>query len=223
MHIKKHLKFAVVLGFTCLNNCVLCQSTFVIDNFAGGAVDAPVFDADGNRLFGAHYLALLYGGPTPLMLRPATIPPSTFLVRDPVPFTYTPGGQAGYFRDRTGQVGSEMCGGVAWLQVRAWDSRLGASYEDVVELGLGGYGESNIFQKQGGNPCGPITPPELLIGLESFSLLPVIPEPRPMLLLLLGLPLLLFRRRFRGIRTLLQPTQPTMSPMPIRGQTEMRK
>ena len=115
-----------------------------------------------------------------------------------------PGGQIGYFNYSGFQAGyvaipTVSCGGIAWLQVRAWDAGLGATYEEVVNLGLGGYGESNLFQKRGGIACGPtVSPPEPLIGLQSFALREVIPEPGSTLLLLLGLPVLLFFRRRRS-------------------------
>ena len=51
-----------------------------------------------------------------------------------------------------------------------WDARLGASYEEVVSLGIGGYGGSNLFQKYGGElpPCvGAPTAASLLLGLEA--------------------------------------------------------
>ena len=75
---------------------------------------------------------------------------------------------------------------------------LGATYDDVVKSGVGGYGESNLFQAPGGAPFPCLINPDPgkgLFGLQSFSLLPEVPEPRSFLLLLLGLPIFLFRRR----------------------------
>jgi len=77
-------------------------------------------------------------------------------------------------------------GGYAWLQVRAWDARIGSTYEEVAALGIGGYGESPLFYAPGGDPFViPATPPGPLIGLQSFSLRPV-PEPSTWALLALG-------------------------------------
>ena len=107
----------------------------------------------------------------------------------PTPFTFTVLHQGGYFFYDNGYVTIRTvpCGGFAWLQVRAWDARLGPTYESVVALGIGGYGESNIFYKQGGYLCFPDpSPPEPLFGLESFSLRPEVPEPSAGLFLLLG-------------------------------------
>jgi len=70
--------------------------------------------------------------------------------------------------------------------VRAWDAQLGTTYEAVAGLAIGGYGESPLFYAQGGVPL--ITPPSLpgaLIGLQSFSLRPVVPEPSTWALLAL--------------------------------------
>jgi hypothetical protein len=190
----KNISLALaILGQTMTAVICQAQSTFHFDNW--NDVDAPVFDSAGNRLSGTDYVAMLYGGPTGDSLAPATIEYSSTQVMSPVPFTFP---LPGYF-DRSGWVGIPTVpgGGTARLQVRAWDARLGASYEDVVALGLGGYGESGVFQGVGGDPnaTGVPIPPAPLYGLQSFSLRPVIPEPSAALLLLLGLPWLFFRPR----------------------------
>ena len=103
------------------------------------------------------------------------------------------GSLAGYFfdwQDYVRAVPGVVPGGPAWVQVRAWDARLGGSYEQVVALDIGGYGESNLFRLNSGGclQC----EPSYLVGLQSFSL---VPEPSLVVLLLLGLPLLLLRKR----------------------------
>ena len=187
----------IFCGLMLSNFCLGQGASYGFYNLAAG-LDAPVFDAQGNRLAGTNYLAILYGGPTIDSLQLAR-DDSSSVAMPPVPFTYMPLGEAGYFRyARYVTIQTVPCGGTPWLQVRAWDVRLGATYEEVVSLDIGGYGESNLFQKQGGFDCGLPSPPELLYGLQSFALREVIPEPGSMLLLLLGLPALLFFRRHRS-------------------------
>jgi hypothetical protein len=176
------------------------QATFSFDNYLN--IDAPIFDASGNRLFGTNYLAALYGGPTPDSLKPAHVDPG--LGGGPVTaqVTFRVAGLAGYFQGGWAGVGNVFSGpggADAWLQVRAWDTRLGATYEDVVALGQGGHGASSIFRAHGGSDAGgPPTPAGFLYGLDSFHLVPTpIPEPSSALLLLLGLACL-FRRLLRS-------------------------
>jgi hypothetical protein len=77
--------------------------------------------------------------------------------------------------------------GWAWLQVRAWEARLGGTYEEVVALDRGGYGESPLFYAQGGDPFLALPGlPGPLIGLQSFSLRPA-PEPAATFVIVLGL------------------------------------
>ena len=140
-------------------------------------------------------MAILYGGPTPDSLLIAQVGNSDM---PPQPFTYMPAGQSGYFfRGDFVSVDNVECGAFAWLQVRAWDSRLGATYDDVARLGLGGYGESTLFYTYGGEGCS-VTGrvPQRLRGLESFSLRPV-PEPSTWALLGLGGGWLVWRCRRR--------------------------
>jgi len=158
-----------------LSYSALGQATFELRNrnpFVG--LDAPVFDAQGTPLAGTNYLAELWGGMTIDSLSPA-IDIEYGWGRLIVPFS-----TRGYFYSwHIATIPSIVPpGGYAWLQVRAWDARLGSTYEEVAALGLGGYGESPLFYARGGNPLA--VPPELpcpLIGLQSFSLRPIVPEP----------------------------------------------
>jgi len=158
------------------------QSTFA---FRNRPVDAPIFDAFGQPLAGANYAAELYGGATSSSLSPAR---HVFLPYERVSVPFLSGTDAGFFSTSlTLAIMDASPGGFAWLQVRAWDVRLGATYEDVTARGIGGYGESPLFYADGGDPTA--VPPEVpapLFGLESFSLRPIIPEPSTSALLAVG-------------------------------------
>jgi len=143
------------------------QATFALRNrYALYGVNAPVFDAQGVPLEGTNYLAELSGGPAPDALAPATDDSQSRII---VPF-----GTQGYFSYGLTEVFIPTVQGFgwAWLQVRAWDVRLGATYEETAARGLGGYGESPLFYAQGGiaGHLGP--PPQPLVGLRSFRLRP---------------------------------------------------
>jgi hypothetical protein len=188
-------RIARIFLVTCLaislNSLAFGQSQFALRN--GYVVDAPVFDAMGNRLSGPTFLAELWGGANSNSLAPA-VNFDQALVREIVPFGT--GALEGYVLGPGVVVTNVAPSGSAWLQLRAWDSRLGATYEQVAALAIGGYGESLLFYVQGSNPYPPADPPAPLIGLQPFSLLPVIPEPNSSALLWLGLGLL-----FRGRRS----------------------
>jgi len=174
-----------------LSYAALGQSSFRLQNrFLPAGVDAPVFDAQGVPLAGPNYLAELWGGATSNSLAPAIIVGEGR--REIVPFV-----SGGFFISTSDflSVLSVPPNGWAWLEVRAWDARLGTRYEEAVARGLGGYGESPLFYAQGNNPLlgGAPEPAAWLVGLESFSLREVIPEPSVVWLLLLGLPWLFFR------------------------------
>jgi hypothetical protein len=188
----------------------LGQSTFEFRNLSPAfGIDAPVFDAEGTPLEGANYLVELWGGATVDSLSPAI----TCFSNQRVIIPFLSGASAGYFRDDGGGRGGAdnisivavPPGGWAWLQVRAWGAQMGATYEEAAARGLGGYGESPLFYAQGGYPYDFFTPPPRLIGLQSFSLRPVVPEPAAVWLLLLGVVALLLIRRWRhshGTRSL---------------------
>ena len=163
-------------------------ANYKFDNYVPNAgVDAPVYDANGIGL-DSFYYAELWGGPTPDMLEPGikTHPNLLQNVRCIIPF-YEDGYFLGNQEVHVKGVSDLEFGLRAWLEVRAWDGRLGETYEEVVSLGIGGYGASELFYAQGGSLDAIL--PELgyeLRGLESFSLLPVIPEPTTWALVMLG-------------------------------------
>ena len=160
------------------------QSSFRLQNlYTVYGINAPVYDAQGTPLSGSIYRAELWGGASSNSLSPALIldAGNTRLF---VPFV-----TSGYFFSTEGTLSIMDVTGFssAWLQVRAWDTRLGGRYEDVITLGIGGYGESPPFLAMGGCPaCLPPSPSAPLLGLQSFSLLPVVPEPGTGVLVLLG-------------------------------------
>jgi hypothetical protein len=149
-----YLVLSLLLPFTALG-----QANFALANRYG--VDAPVFDAQGIPLAGTNYLAELWGAATPDALKPLVIVDRNG-ERETVPF-----GNPGYFFSPSGSLGVPTVSpfGWAWLQVRAWDTRLGATYEEVAPRGLGGYGESPLFYAQGSGLCGgvPCLPAPLII------------------------------------------------------------
>jgi len=162
---------------------LLSQSSFELRNYSPPLVNAPVFDAQGVPLAGPDYLAELWGAATPDALEPA-LDLANGSRRVMVPFS-----TGGYFIGGTVDVNSipPVGGGWAWLQVRAWDARLGATFEDAAAGGLGGYGESALFYAKGSDPFLPDGQlPGHLIGLQSFNLLPEVPEPSTWALLVCG-------------------------------------
>jgi hypothetical protein len=172
------------------------QSSFWFRNsWPAQGINAPVFNADGTPLAGANYLAELWGGASTNSLAPLLVLFEGGR-REIVPFR-----AGGYVNSPSGSLSvySVPPDGWAWLQMRAWDARLGGKYEDVQALGLGGYGESPLFYAQGGDPNNDLYLPPPLIGLQSFSLLPVVPEPSTWALLAFGGGgFLWFARRHRG-------------------------
>jgi hypothetical protein len=147
----------------------VAQGTFLLRNYSDTLVElnATVFDAEGNPLAGPTYRAELYGAATPDALRPA---PTELGKRATVPFLT--GRAAGYFGEEAVVVHGVPPPSFAWLQVRAWDSRLGATYEEVVARGVGGYGESPLFYAQSGGEGHIGSNPKYLLGLQSFRLRP---------------------------------------------------
>ncbi len=140
-------------------------------------VFAPVYDWTGGLLSGTQWRAELYGGWEPDSLSPGVIPDGAEgTVRAPASFS-----KPGYF-----SRGDMVCvrrapppsSTLVWLQVRVWDVGLGTTYEEVVGRGMGGYGQSALFQALGCD-VGVSIPevPRPLVGLQSFGVLPSASEP----------------------------------------------
>jgi hypothetical protein len=164
MKIKRLIPLLVLM----LPGTVLGQAKYELANRHSPFVDAPVFDALGMPLAGTNYLAELWGAATPDTLTPLILIDGGNS-REIVPFL-----DRGYFIPTSAlSVPTVPQFGWSWLQVRAWDARLGATYEEAAARGLGGYGESPLFYAQGSGVCGGVPClPAPLIGLQSFNLRP---------------------------------------------------
>jgi hypothetical protein len=116
----------------------------------------PVLDVDGTTpLAGPDCVAQLYAGRSIDQLVPAGTPQ---------PFFFGP--QAGFFSPDYVLLPGIQPGDNCYLQIRAWDTSRGASYEEARALG-GRYGRSGLYQLTAQGPmidCGSVE------GLESFQL-----------------------------------------------------
>ncbi len=176
-------------GFFSPDSCPADASFMFVNHYSlYPYVDAPIFDASGNPLAGSNFLADLVVGPSQDSLQPVYSLVVPHVLVTGLPFkTTTPG----YILGESVVARSLVPGQVGWLQVRAWEAALGATYDEAVAQGLGGYGESPLFQGYGyiivGQELG-----APLFGLQSFTLRPVIPEPNVAWLLTFGVPWLFF-------------------------------
>ena len=191
---KTSLAFGCVM---CVFACnVLAQATFHFQNYNSfSGIDAPVFDAEGNRLAGSDYAVELWGGSSNNSLSPTL----NFANSQRLFLNFKTGIAAGYFFSTAEMTVFAVPGnGFAWMQVRAWETRLGTTWEEVAAIGMGGYGESSLLYIMGGDPNGvPPTTPRPLIGLQSFSLRPI-PEPAVWQLGVIGFASLLLVRQKTG-------------------------
>ncbi len=139
---------------------ILCQSPGMVafqnrDPSARPPVDAPFFSENGLRLSGTNYLAQLYAGITPEYLVP---------VGDAVPFLT--GSFSGYFFGGRRDIPFVEGGRYAWLQVRAWESAAGRTFEQSAVRG-GWTGISNELYIRTFDPaCPECGAPSPLIGLQ---------------------------------------------------------
>jgi len=157
-------------------------------NFANrvvGSYDAPVFvDSLAGVRAGAGYMAQLYAGATAGALT---------AVGSPVPFRT--GAAAGYVTSSTVVIPSVAPGAVAQIQMRAWATSAGATYEAALAAS-GGTGQSAILAITTGGAGNPPSLPANLDGLASFAIVGgTVPEPSLLALGALGGLALLIRRR----------------------------
>jgi len=157
-------------------------------NFAArvvGVYDAPVFlDTVGgaNKASGPAYMAQLYAGASASSLAP---------VGAALPFRT--GAAAGYWTAEARTISTVDATGNAFVQVRAWSTAAGATYEAALASG-GGFGSSTTLTIK---PTVAPDVPATLTGLTSFAISAggIIPEPSIMALGALGGLALLLRRR----------------------------
>jgi hypothetical protein len=157
-------------------------------NFANGAagVSAPIT----NGTVSPSVLATGPGFQAQLYVGPAGTLNSTLLTTNgvggtPQPFAASP---QGFFFGSTRIITGSPEGTILTMQVRAWATSAGSSWEAA---GPAGRGESNLIQVS----LGGIGPTPNMVGLQSFTIGGV-PEPSSIALGLLGLgAIALFRRR----------------------------
>jgi hypothetical protein len=172
----------IFLSFLAVTMGALAQGRV---NFAAqvvGVYDAPVYMC-GTKLEGNQYLVQLYAGPSQSTLTP---------IGDPLPFRTS--AAAGYWNAETRTIDRVDASGNAYVQVRAWATALGPTYEAAVAAGSGGFGNSTIISVK------PTVAPDLpatLVGLTSFSLSSPCPEPPVTTLAVLGCFVFLTLRRRR--------------------------
>ncbi len=124
-----------------------------------GVIDAPVYDLDGKTpLEGDRFIAQFFAGPTALTLGP---------VGSPVAFGT--GLRAGYFPGEERSIPTVPPGGVAFVQIRAWELAAGATF-DLAAASNGKIGVSPVLRITTGNVGSPPTLPAFLLGLASFHL-----------------------------------------------------
>jgi len=182
------MKKSLLALIVCIGTAVAsfaADGGFVAANVGSGAngttVNAPVFDTNGTTpLSGPGFLAQFYAGTV------GTPEGSLQAIGTPIPFLT--GGFAGYFSGGTVTVPGVAIGQMAALQLRAWNTASGATWELATIRG-----NSTAFTSPAlGDPLNASTLP-VPQGLTSFNL--VVPEPSTIALGVIGGLVLLFRRR----------------------------
>lgn len=95
--------------------------------------NAAIYDVDGATRLDSNYLAQIYAGTTPGILRPVSNP-----IRFPTGFL------AGYLRGVTRDIPDVASGQMAYIQIRTWEAVSGISYEQARASG-GKFGFSSVY------------------------------------------------------------------------------
>jgi len=191
-------KLIIVAIATLVTASAFSQGTVLFNNRTGGA-NAPITNIlTGLPAGPAGFLAQLYYNVSGSTTDGAFIPVAT------APVTFA---QAGYIVQTTARTlnngGLVIPGGaMAALQVRAWETSLGADWDTAYanwQTGAGEFagkvlGKSAIFEQKTGDASNPTVPPTTLVPMVGFNLVPV-PEPSVIALGALGLAAILWRRR----------------------------
>jgi len=151
-------------------------------------VHAPVYLSDRvTKLSGPQYQAELLAGPGPSSLEPIA---ATGFLR---------GESAGFYNGGTQVVPTVNGGGLAWVEVRVWNTASGTSFDQALASGLSdSWWASSIFTVRTGDPSlgGGPSIPDPLTGLGTSPVyLNTIPEPSTFALAGLGGALALFYAR----------------------------
>jgi len=158
------------------------QSTLNFVNRIAGVIDARVYYKDNTTPADGNYVAQLW----------AAAPGGTLAaVGAPIAFRSTPDAGKGYWAGEARTLPFESS--TAQVKVYAWASSLGATLAEAQAKGMGGIGESVLLPAV--PTGGGLNPPTPLVGLQSFTISEVVPEPSIAALGLLGAGLLLIRRR----------------------------
>lgn len=183
------MKKLIILASLVLTGYMACGQGYLTfgnrNTVSTPAIDARVLNQDGvTPVWGAAFQAQLYW---------STTQNGTYTAAGTaVPFRGTSAASttAGYINSSTVTIAGQPGGTQLWVQMRAWDTAVGAAYSDAVTKGYG-YGFSAPLQVTlAGSPA----PPTDMIGLQGFSLVAV-PEPSTIALGLLGAAGLFLRRR----------------------------
>ncbi len=179
----------LAVGFV-LTSSVSGQGTLRFANFGDGWT-APIYDVDGmTPLTGSGFLVQLYAATPGSSLQPIGLP---------VPFSDT---SPGYFGPVGVSVPVVPAYGTATVQIVAWRASDGPTFPEANRPGAH-IGESSVFNVgplSWLGPPPPTFPPPSLIGLQSFSLHVVVPEPSVVTLGLLGGSVLVLGPRWRRSR-----------------------
>jgi hypothetical protein len=179
----------LVLTLACLGLTLSAhaQGTVNFNNFVGSGgsiVNARIYGTGGtSQPLGAGFMVALYAGPQ------TTDASALTLIGSALTFN-TSGAGMGYINPSAGTtrtINSVLPGGTATIQLRAWDTSTGATWETATVRGT-----SALLDVVTGGAGSPPGTPANLVGLQSFQL---VPEPSTIALGALGIGALFFARR----------------------------